>query len=55
MYLVDPEGLFVDYYGQSNTPDQVVASVMLHEEKARRLRGEITWLPSLGIKQSNPA
>lgn len=52
MYLVDPEGLFVDYYGQTNSPEQIVASVMLHEEKAKRLRGEGPWLPSFNIKQS---
>lgn len=55
MYLVDPEGLFVDYYGQTNNPEQIVASVMLHDEKAKRLRGDGAWLPSLSFIKPNPA
>ncbi|KAF7988291.1 hypothetical protein HCN44_009936 [Aphidius gifuensis] len=55
MYLVDPEGLFVDYYGQTNSPEQIVASVMLHDEKAKRLRGDGAWLPSFGFNKPNTA
>ncbi|KAK2585373.1 hypothetical protein KPH14_010048 [Odynerus spinipes] len=31
IYLIDPEGLFVDYYGQTNTADQVVDSILLNK------------------------
>ena len=27
MYLVDPEGQFVDYYGQNRNADEIVAGV----------------------------
>lgn len=33
MYLVDPEGQFVDYYGQSRNKDQVTASILVNMAK----------------------
>jgi len=33
IYLLDPEGQFVDYYGQTKTVDQIVTSVKLQMGK----------------------
>lgn len=30
MYLVNPEGEFVDYYGQNKTAEEVKSSIALH-------------------------
>ncbi|XP_034942321.1 protein SCO1 homolog, mitochondrial [Chelonus insularis] len=46
MYLIDPEGYFVDYYGQSNTAEQVMGSVILHEAKLNKLKNGPSWIPS---------
>ena len=33
IYLLDPEGQFVDYYGQTKTPQQIVSSIQVHMAK----------------------
>ena len=33
IYLLDPEGQFVDYYGQTKSPEQIVSSVQVHMGK----------------------
>ncbi|KAG7212630.1 hypothetical protein KM043_012916 [Ampulex compressa] len=33
IYLVDPEGFFVDYYGQTHDADRIVNSIMLNKMK----------------------
>ena len=30
VYLINPDGEFVDYYGQTKDKDQIVTSTMLH-------------------------
>lgn len=37
MYLVDPDGNFVDYYGQNKTPEDIYRSTMMHMAKYRHL------------------
>lgn len=37
MYLIDPEGSFVDYYGQNKTAEDIYRSVMLHMVKYRQI------------------
>uniref|UniRef100_A0A0C9RE52 Sco2_1 protein n=1 Tax=Fopius arisanus TaxID=64838 RepID=A0A0C9RE52_9HYME len=49
-YLIDPDGMFVDYYGQTNTPEQIVDSVLLHSIKLQKLKGESNWFPSWSLK-----
>ncbi|XP_015108861.1 protein SCO1 homolog, mitochondrial isoform X3 [Diachasma alloeum] len=50
IYLIDPDGMFVDYYGQTNSADQIVDSVLLHNAKLQRLKGEGSWLPTFSLK-----
>ncbi len=38
IYLIDPEGGFVDYYGQTKDADQVTAAVMLQMAKYDQLQ-----------------
>jgi protein SCO1 len=38
MYLVDPDGNFVDYYGQSKNADEIYASVMVHMTKYKMIQ-----------------
>ena len=33
MYLLNPEGRFVDYYGQNKTAEQTAASISMHMAK----------------------
>merc|ERR1712241_961595 len=33
IYLLDPEGQFVDYYGQTKTSNQIATSVQIHMAK----------------------
>lgn len=37
MYLVDPDGEFVDYYGQSRNREQVAASITINIAKYDKL------------------
>ena len=30
MYLINPDGQFIDYYGQNKTADEMLSSVILH-------------------------
>ena len=43
MYLLDPEGQFVDYYGQTKTADQVAASIMVNQAKYNKLKKGSFW------------
>lgn len=53
MYLVDPDGLFVDYYGQTNTAEQIMGSINLHKIKLAKIKGESTWIPEFLYKPSS--
>jgi hypothetical protein len=33
MYLIDPEGNFVDYYLQTHNADAITASILIHKTK----------------------
>lgn len=46
IYLLDPEGLFVDYYGQSHDANQIVNSVVMNKMKFDKVKGTDSWLPS---------
>ena len=37
MYLLNPAGEFVDYYGQNKTADEVSASIAVHMHQYRQL------------------
>ncbi|XP_037075572.1 protein SCO1 homolog, mitochondrial-like isoform X2 [Pollicipes pollicipes] len=43
MYLIDPEGQFVDYYGQTKTADEVAASVLVNMAKYNKLKKGSFW------------
>ncbi|XP_031830141.1 synthesis of cytochrome c oxidase [Nomia melanderi] len=52
MYLIDPEGLFVDYYGQTHTADQIAYSIYLNKLKFNKLQqDDSSWFPSLSFKR----
>ncbi|XP_008547600.1 protein SCO1 homolog, mitochondrial isoform X1 [Microplitis demolitor] len=55
MYLVDPDGIFVDYYGQTNTAEQVMGSIMLHKTKLAKVKDETSWFPLVGLKETGSA
>lgn len=42
MYLVDPDGEFVDYYGQNRTASQISSAIQLQEAKYKRAKGS-SW------------
>ncbi|KMQ86183.1 protein sco1 mitochondrial-like protein [Lasius niger] len=52
IYLIDPEGLFVDYYGQTHDVDKIMTSILVNKLKYDQLQNESSssWLPSLPIK-----
>ncbi|XP_076378122.1 synthesis of cytochrome c oxidase isoform X4 [Megalopta genalis] len=52
MYLVDPEGLFVDYYGLTHTAEQIAQSVHLNTVKYKKLQ-KLEWFPSLTLKKTS--
>ncbi|KAL3222692.1 hypothetical protein MRX96_000588 [Rhipicephalus microplus] len=39
MYLVDPDGEFVDYYGQNRTANQIASAMQLQDVKYKRAKG----------------
>ena len=43
MYLIDPEGQFVDYYGQTKTAEQVASSIMVNQAKFNKLKKGSFW------------
>ncbi|XP_048516175.1 protein SCO1 homolog, mitochondrial [Athalia rosae] len=49
MYLIDPEGSFVDYYGQTFNVDQISTSILFHMEKYEKLN-KPSWFASLTSK-----
>ncbi|XP_043259977.1 protein SCO2 homolog, mitochondrial [Colletes gigas] len=49
IYLVDPDGLFVDYYGQTHTAEQISQSIVLNKAKFDSLKND-SWLPPLPFK-----
>ncbi|CAK9803322.1 Protein SCO2 homolog, mitochondrial [Anthophora quadrimaculata] len=53
IYLVDPDGLFVDYYGLSHSAEQVVHSVIINKLKYDSLQKD-SWIPSLSLKNPLP-
>lgn len=54
IYLVDPEGLFVDYYGQTHDVEKIMTSILVNKLKYDQLKDDddssSSWLPSLSIK-----
>ncbi|XP_072761789.1 protein SCO1 homolog, mitochondrial [Anoplolepis gracilipes] len=51
IYLIDPEGLFVDYYGQTHDVDKIMTSILVNKLKYDQLQDKSTsWIPSLPIK-----
>ncbi|XP_003401754.2 protein SCO2 homolog, mitochondrial [Bombus terrestris] len=53
IYLVDPDGMFVDYYGLTHTAEQVIQSMLLNKLKYENLKKD-SWIPSLTIKNPLP-
>lgn len=39
MYLVDPDGEFVDYYGQNRTARQIATAIQMQDAKYKRAKG----------------
>lgn len=60
MYLIDPEGLFVDYYGQNKKPEEVSNSIIVNMMKYENLKKKswfedtIESLTSSGKPAQNP-
>nr|XP_012235593.1 PREDICTED: protein SCO1 homolog, mitochondrial [Linepithema humile] len=53
IYLVDPEGMFVDYYGQTHDAEKMMTSILVNKLKHDQLKNDdssSSWLPSLSIK-----
>ncbi|XP_065310035.1 protein SCO1 homolog, mitochondrial [Dermacentor albipictus] len=42
MYLVDPDGEFVDYYGQNRTAQQIASALQLQDAKYKHAKGS-SW------------
>ena len=49
IYLIDPEGGFVDYFGQTHDVDKIVSSVILNKAKYDQINTD-SWLPSINLK-----
>lgn len=41
MYLVNPEGEFIDYFGQNKTADEIVEHILLHMFKFKQEKGTL--------------
>ncbi|EZA59586.1 hypothetical protein DMN91_011119 [Ooceraea biroi] len=50
IYLVDPEGLFVDYYGQTHDVEKIVTSIIVNKLKYDNLKDNPSWVPSFSMK-----
>lgn len=48
IYLVDPDGLFLDYYGQTHTADQIVNSVVINQKKYEKIQKDGGVLSIIG-------
>ncbi|KAF3420301.1 hypothetical protein E2986_10279 [Frieseomelitta varia] len=53
IYLVDPDGMFVDYYGLTHNAEQVVNSVNINKYKYDNLKKD-NWIPSVSLKSPLP-
>lgn len=51
IYLVDPEGNFLDYYGLSHSQDQIIKSVLINKLKFEQ-QNKSSWLPNLSLQKS---
>ena len=40
-YLIDPDGNFVDYYGQNKTAEEVSASIKIHMTKFSHIKKSV--------------
>jgi len=52
MYLVNPDGEFIDYFGQNKTADEIVEHILLHmfkfkQEKSSLLSSALEKISSL--------
>uniref|UniRef100_A0A8D8V7I5 Protein SCO1 homolog, mitochondrial n=1 Tax=Cacopsylla melanoneura TaxID=428564 RepID=A0A8D8V7I5_9HEMI len=60
MYLIDPDGLFVDYYGQTKNHEDITTSIIVNMMKYENLKkktwfeGAIESLSSSGKPAANP-
>ncbi|XP_034185025.1 synthesis of cytochrome c oxidase [Osmia lignaria lignaria] len=54
IYLIDPDGLFVDYYGLTHTAEQIAQSVAINKVKYDSVKSD-SWVPSLSLKSPLPA
>ncbi|KAJ8667487.1 hypothetical protein QAD02_009150 [Eretmocerus hayati] len=50
IYLVGPDGDFVDYYGQTHDVDKIVGSVLLNKLKYDQINQKQSWIPSIDLK-----
>lgn len=41
MYLVNPDGEFIDYFGQNKTADEIVEHILLHMFKFKQEKGSL--------------
>ncbi|XP_023247582.1 protein SCO2 homolog, mitochondrial-like [Copidosoma floridanum] len=46
IYLIDPDGAFVDYFGQTHNAESIVNSVLMSKLKYDRLNDDSSWLES---------
>ncbi|OAD58577.1 hypothetical protein WN48_10989 [Eufriesea mexicana] len=53
IYLIDPDGLFVDYYGLTHTAEQVVHSVCINKIKYDKIKTD-SWISSIPFKNPLP-
>ncbi|XP_076756495.1 synthesis of cytochrome c oxidase isoform X1 [Xylocopa sonorina] len=49
IYLIDPDGLFVDYYGLTHSAEQVVHSICINKMKYENLKSD-SWVSSIPLK-----